>query len=74
VKYIRDDKLLKKFGEKLKSIRKEKKISQEKLAYAAGIEHSQVVRIEKAQINTSLSTVFAIAKGLNISPKELFDF
>ena len=48
------------------------KISQQKLANEIGIEFSQVGRIERGVINTSISTVYALAKGLGISPHELF--
>jgi len=47
-------------------------ISQQKLANQIGIEFSQVGRIERGVINTSISTVYEIAKGLGISPHELF--
>lgn len=46
----------------------------EKLALAAGIEYSQVSDIEHGKINTTISTVRAIAQALNIPEKELFDF
>lgn len=44
------------------------------LAFQAEIEYSQLSRIERGEINTSISVVNAIAKALNISPKDLFDF
>lgn len=71
---IRDDSYLKSFGQHLRKIRKNKKTSMEQLALVAGIEYSQVFDIEHGRINTTISTVNAIAKALDISTKELFDF
>lgn len=46
----------------------------EKLAELSSFEYSQISRIELGQINTSLDTVFKLAKALDVNPKELFDF
>lgn len=46
----------------------------EKLVQQAGIEYSQLSDIELGKINTTISTVQAIAKAMNLTPKELFDF
>ncbi len=46
----------------------------EKLAALSSFEYSQISRIELGQINTTLDTVFKLAKALNIPPKDLFDF
>ncbi len=72
--YYRDNVFLKRFGQRLRDIRKEKGISQEELAGKTGFELSQIGRIERGEINTSLSHVSAIAKALKMSVKELFDF
>jgi transcriptional regulator with XRE-family HTH domain len=73
VKYYRDEKFLKQFGERLKQIRKSKNISQEQLAWSTGFELSQIGRIERGLINTSISHVAKIAEALAISPAELFE-
>ena len=62
------------FGKNLRLIRKSKGISMEKLANLADFEYSQISRIELGQINTSLDTIFKLAKALSIDAKELFDF
>ncbi len=63
------------FGKNLRKIRKRKKLSQESLAYDANILISQVGRIERGEINTTISTVYALSKALELEhPKELFDF
>jgi transcriptional regulator with XRE-family HTH domain len=72
VKYLRDEEGIKKFGNRVKEIRFSKNISQEALAYAAELEYSQISRIERGLINTSLSHILAIAKALEVEPAELF--
>lgn len=72
--YYKDDKFVKKFGSHLKALRKTKGISQEKLALETGFEVSQISRIERGTINTSISHVAAIAKVLKVKPEELFRF
>jgi len=74
VKYIRDEKFLKDFGINLRKVRKRKSITQEKLAFSIGIEISQISRIERGILNTSISTIKAIANDLDIPVKDLFDF
>lgn len=68
MKYLRNEVGIKRFGKRVRQIRIAKNISQENLAYDAEIEYSQVSRIERGIINTSISQVFAIAKALNIEP------
>jgi transcriptional regulator with XRE-family HTH domain len=65
---------IKMFGNNLQKIRLSKKITQETLAYASDIPISQVGRIERGEINTTISTVKALSKALNIHTKDLFDF
>mgnify|MGYP003406678304 FL=1 len=72
--YYRDNTFIKKFGQRLREIRKEKGISQEDLAWKSGFELSQIGRIERVEVNTSMIHVAAIAKALKVTPKELLDF
>ncbi|MCZ8089234.1 MAG: helix-turn-helix transcriptional regulator [Flavobacterium sp.] len=65
---------MKKFGENLKQIRLNKNLSQEVLAFTADIPISQIGRIERGEINTTISTVKVLAEALDISVKELFEF
>lgn len=62
------------FGQHLRSIRKSKKMSMEKLALEAGIEYSQIFDIEHGKINTTISTIHLIASALGVAEKDLFDF
>jgi len=74
VKYFRDDEFLKRFGLRLRELRKLKNLSQEELAWKAGFELSQVGRIERGEINTSISHLSKLAEVLEVLPKELLDF
>jgi transcriptional regulator with XRE-family HTH domain len=74
VNNLRDKKLLTAFGNHLKKIRTEKKLTLESLAFEADIEISQIFRMEKGLINPTLSSLNAIAKALNIGLNELMEF
>jgi len=74
VKYLRNTEGIKALGKRIKQIRLQQNLSQEELSYKAEIEYSQVSRIERGVINTSVSQIFAIAKALNIEPYKLFLF
>jgi len=71
---VRDEKLLISFGNHLAKTRKSKGLSQEKLAFTASVSLSQISRLERGLINPTLSTLFALSKGLDIPLKELTDF
>jgi transcriptional regulator with XRE-family HTH domain len=73
-KLIFDEEGLKAFAQRLKEERKKKNISQEELAYKSGLTLSQIARIETAKINPTLSTIFKIARTLEVKLWELFHF
>ncbi|MFT4534841.1 MAG: transcriptional regulator with XRE-family HTH domain [Saprospiraceae bacterium] len=58
----------------LRKIRKEKGLSQEKLAYMVDLSLSQVGRIEGGEVNPTICTVKIFAEGLEIEPNRLFQF
>jgi transcriptional regulator with XRE-family HTH domain len=70
---IRDTKLLVQFGKHLKKVRAAKGLSQEELANDADIPINQIGRIERGEINPSLSTLNSIAKAFGISVSKLLD-
>lgn len=72
--YKRHEEGIKALGGKIRSLRIDKGLSQQQLAYDADIELSQVSRIERGVINTSVSQLFAIADALEVHLKTLFDF
>lgn len=62
------------FGEKLRELRLAKGFTQEQLANELGVEISQISRIERGVINTSVTTLYAISKTLKIDVSQLFLF
>lgn len=60
-------------GNKLKQKRLDLELSQEMLAIDADIPINQVGRIERAEINTSLLTLFKLSIALNIDIKYFFE-
>ncbi|MCF8275600.1 MAG: helix-turn-helix domain-containing protein [Flavobacteriales bacterium] len=71
---IRDEQLLQAFGERVRSLRIERNLSQYELADTANISRSQVKGIEKGDINPSLCTMAVLADAFNITTSELTDF
>lgn len=61
------------FVANLKKEREAKGLSQEKLAHESGLHWTQVSRVERGERDPKLSTVLALARGLGIPPKKLFD-
>ncbi|MCX2679850.1 helix-turn-helix transcriptional regulator [Galbibacter sp. EGI 63066] len=51
-----------------------KKLSYRKLAQLCDVDYSDISKIEKGQIRIQLPTIYELAKGLGVHPKELFDF
>ncbi|WP_158616103.1 helix-turn-helix domain-containing protein [Flavobacterium sp. RSP46] len=62
------------FGNKLRQLRLAKGFTQEQLANELGVEISQISRIERGIVNTSVTTLYAISKTLKIDVSELFVF
>ena len=61
-------------GQRVKTIRLQKKLSLRKLAQRCDLDYSDIGKYEKGEINLQLSTIFQLAYGLQLHPKELFDF
>ena len=62
------------FEKKLRLARLTKGFTQEQLANELGIEISQISRIERGVINTSVTTLYEISKVLNVDVSEFFVF
>jgi transcriptional regulator with XRE-family HTH domain len=60
-----------KFGNRVRELRKEKGISQEELAYRAGMHRTYVGTIERGEQNVSLKNIEKLAKALDVDMKEL---
>jgi transcriptional regulator with XRE-family HTH domain len=61
----------KRFGQNLRTVRKSKGFSQERLAYSAGIDRSYVGKIERGEVNLSLEKLYLLANTIGCSPKDL---
>ena len=60
--------------ERIAKLRKEKKITLEKLAYQSGISKGGLSEIERNMKEPRAYTILRICNGLEISIKEFFDF
>jgi transcriptional regulator with XRE-family HTH domain len=73
VEYLSEKEFLIAFGKNLRKARKSKGFTQSQLANDIGIEISQISRIERGIINTSVGNVNAISRALRVDIQELFN-
>jgi transcriptional regulator with XRE-family HTH domain len=66
------DEILRLFGERLRDLRTERNLSQERLAELAGLDRNYIGQIERAERNVALVNIVKIAKALEIEPGDLF--
>ena len=66
--------LLQEFGNKIKKLRLDKNISQEKLSFLTGFHRTYIGMIERGERNISLSNMAVFAKIFEMSVSELLDF
>lgn len=59
------------FGRNLRSIRKEKGFSQERLAHDSGIDRSYLGKVERGMVNLTIEKLYQLAECLECSPKNL---
>ena len=59
------------FGQLVRKHRKEKNISQEKLALLCNIDRSYLGRIERGEVNITVLKLYELASVLQIDAKEL---
>ena len=62
------------FGERVRKLRQSKGLSQEDLAFKAGMHRTYLGGIERGERNPSLRNIAAIAKALGVTLSELFSF
>lgn len=72
--YKYNDAYCKSFGNQLRKLRQTKGISMRNLALQADMEYSQLSKIERGVINTTISTVYALSEALDIPMIEFFNF
>ena len=69
-----DKKVLKKFGENLRKLRKEKGLSLREMSYACSIDNSKIAKIEKGMINITFTTLLQLAVALEAQPTVLLEY
>jgi transcriptional regulator with XRE-family HTH domain len=68
---VRNEVVIKAFGIRVRKLRKERGYTMEKLAELAGIDYRQVSYIELGQVNITISSIYALAKALDLNMSEL---
>ena len=59
------------FGEQVRAIRKQKKLSQETLAHACELDRTYIGGVERGERNISLVNIHKVADALGVSAWEL---
>lgn len=65
---------LKKLGNRIKELRREKNLTQTELAHKCGKDSQSLERVENGKTNPSAYYLMELAKALKIPLKDLFDF
>ncbi|HXB07118.1 MAG TPA: helix-turn-helix transcriptional regulator [Puia sp.] len=69
-----DKKVLKRFGENLRKLRKDKGLSLREMSYACSIDNSKIAKIEKGMINITFTTLLQLAVALEAQPAVLLEY
>jgi transcriptional regulator with XRE-family HTH domain len=70
---MKKDKILIKFGKRLRELRLQRGHSQEKLAELADVHRTYIGMLERAEKNITLKNIEKIAKGLKMKIRDLLD-
>lgn len=63
--------LLKNFGDRVRALRLELGVSQEKLAFDCGLDRTYISGIERGKRNVSLVNIHRVAEALGVSASDL---
>jgi len=63
--------ILKRFGQKVRDLRIQRGLSQEKLAELSGLHRTYISSLELGKRNVSIVNIHALAKALQVTPDEL---
>ena len=69
----REHEIQKRFGARVRELRRDKGLSQEALALACGLDRTYVGSVERGERNISLVNIHLIASALRVPAKVLFD-
>lgn len=64
--------IAKKFGERVRLLRQQKNLSQEKFALYIDMDRTYLASVERGKRNISLANIYKIANGFEITLEELF--
>lgn len=70
----REDYFVSQFGRKVKELREQKNLTQLDLAAKTNMPIRQIGRIERGEVNTTITASVVIAAALDVHVKILFDF
>ena len=70
---LREATIKKKFGARVKEIRKSKGLSQESLALLCELDRTYIGGVERGERNISIINMHKIAHALAVPPRELLD-
>jgi len=62
------------FGLRVRLLRNQAGLTQEKLSFRADLERSYIGQVERGERNVTILNVCKLAKALRVRPAELFDF
>jgi transcriptional regulator with XRE-family HTH domain len=65
---------LKKFGNNLRKLRKDRKLTLRDLSSACNIDYSNILKIEQGKINITFTTIIDLATALELNPSILFEY
>jgi transcriptional regulator with XRE-family HTH domain len=63
--------IVKKFGEKVRKFREDKGLSQEELAFRAGLHRTYIGMIERGEKNITLRNIEKVANALEVKVEDL---
>ena len=69
-----NEKLIREFGLRIRQLRSENELSQEKLSFATGFHRTYIGMIERGERNISLTNMAVFAKVFKMPVSELLDF
>lgn len=69
----KNTKRLEKFGAHLSQLRKKKGLSIRELASRCDVDYGKISKLENNKANLNLTTLFELAEGLEVHPRELLN-
>lgn len=68
------DDIVKRLGERIRRLRKERNLSQDQLAELSGLHTNYVGQVERGEKNLTIETLKKVVDGLGVSLEELFRY